>query len=195
MSLCMKLDTLKTVIRAFNTASDDFTRSICGVYLEPGKERREVIVTATNGHALASVVCPDEEFCEAMGGVPFMVTWDDLPGLKLLAKDAKTVQLIPVKFEGEGKKRTLTLGAYSIKVTLKADGPEYPDYRAIIPTMPEDAFEFSFDAALLADLAKALDAGQGKAGKLVIKVQAKDKLSPMVVTMQGNRGVLMPCRM
>lgn len=193
----MKLDTLKTIMRAFNTASDDMTRfNICCVLLEPGKERREVIVTATNGHALSSVVCPDEELCEAMGGQSFLVEPDDLPGLKLLAKDAKTVQLIPVVFADAGTKRTLTLGAYSIKVTLKAErAQDFPDYRSIIPKMPEEPIEVSFDAGLLVDLAKALDAGLSKSGKLVLKMTMKDKLSPLIITMQGNQGVIMPCRL
>ena len=192
----MKLDTLKTVIRAFNTASDDSTRSICGVYLEPGKERREVTVTATNGHALSSVVCQDAEFCEAMGGMPMLVPVDTLPALKMLAKDAKTIQCVPCKWEGAGKDRVITLGQFGISVQLKAkEADQYPDYRQVIPKMPDDAFEFSFNAQLLIDLAKALDAGLGKKGQLIVKLQAKDKLSPMVVTMQGNRGVLMPCCM
>jgi hypothetical protein len=187
----MKLETLNSIINAFHAASDDTTRYALGHVRIESDGVAKLRIVATEGHYLAVVNAEDEEAAKTMGKWNYHVSPDQLALLKAVAKAWK--HGIPMLAQD----KAVMLGGNGVTVTLSADPTfEYPDYNIVIPkNMPDDAVSFSFSAEYLHSLWKALG-GNARRGNLEgITLTVKDSLSPIMVKVGDQTGVLMPRRM
>lgn len=184
----MNAGTLTAIIQAFNSASDDMTRyHICHVLLFAEKGRVQVV--ATDGHILSRVSVDDSDVAIALKSDRFLVSPEALPALKMLAKEFK--HGIPMKFEDGA----LVVFSETTQVQIKTEktlGIEYPDYLAVWPKVAEDAFSVDLNPELLMSLFKALKEDKRQVGVTLV---FRDKLSPILVEVGGNSGVLMPMRL
>lgn len=195
----MDKQTLIKIIDAFGVASDEAHRpSLSCVKLEP-YGASNVKLTACDGHILSELILEDKELNEAMvaaskfRGMADDSSWfiplDALPVLKLMKKNT----ILPC-VENAGK---VEIGFPGLIVTLKTaqelQFDKYPNTDQIWPKGDAIA-EISFNAELLALVAKALNTNGGKS--LGVKLTIRDRLSPIVVECGADaRGVVMPMRL
>lgn len=186
----MKTETLKAIVNAFNSASDDATRPhIQHVCLTP--RAGELKVRATDGHVLASFTLEDELFKGMRERGNYYVSPDSLPLLKTLLKQFKNAGSVPsevtdsaIIVKGEG---------YSIEFKHQsACGVDYPETDRLSPNYTAEPTQIGLNPELLMSLFKSLrDHDRATGVTLVIK----DRLAPIRVVCGEREGLLMPMRM
>lgn len=197
----MKTQTIKSIIQAFECASDDTTRMALEHVLLTPKE-----IVATDGHKLSVSKHSEPNYVK-----DYLVTKNNMKLLKVLLKYAgKYVEELETIFSDD--KITVRSLDKTISVEIKtADALQikYPNWKAITPDY-EKTLRISFNAEYLLQLAKAIKTDEGikipnvtltfKPSYTVNADKSKtlegiDSLSPCIVERDGNMGVLMLCRM
>lgn len=181
---------LKTIVNAFNCASEDPTRYQLNSVSVTGEKTR-VIVQATDGHILSRVEIEDELASE-IGTKRFLVSRDQLPALKAILKSHRYIP-VPTAWNDRGY---LVIGLQELsgcQVEIKFETQrEYPNVDQLWPSRDEIKWKIRFNPQLLCDLHKAMS--DGTKATETVRLEISDALSPIIVTCGENRGVLMPAR-
>jgi DNA polymerase III sliding clamp (beta) subunit (PCNA family) len=126
----MKTTTLKAIVRAFNTASDQEHRlTLCGVLIERDGITDIVKIVATDGHCLSIQRVEDKELAHEMGEKRFFADRSNLKVLKLIEKDFSRLEECGHIIE-HGKLSVGLIGQIQAHImSIEATG--YPNYQAI----------------------------------------------------------------
>lgn len=181
----MKRETLQYLVQAFNCASDDATRWTMN-HVELKAIDGRVRIQATTGHALSVVFVSDDDLIELIKNDPVYFSRESLTGLKHILKESKRLLDVPATMTD----KILSIGASVVVKSEKDIAGEFPDTSKLAPTYPDDAFVFGFDAVKLVLLVKAMQSRPDS----FVRLRVKGKLDPIEVTVDGNVGLLMPCR-
>jgi hypothetical protein len=195
----MPVAVLRAVLRAFQCASEDVTRShIGGVYVHRSPIAGSVFVVSTNGWTMARTRFDAPELFAMLPekhGVMF--ARETMPVIKAILKDQGKIGGVRIMPEGSG----IVVRSISGLVVSAARTDLFPDYTQVMPLDREDTFSIGLNPDLLIALADAIRDNPKKKGSAVgITLHFGDELSPVVIrTLPGESceaiGVIMPMRL
>jgi DNA polymerase III sliding clamp (beta) subunit (PCNA family) len=186
----MKIETLKAIVNAFNSASDEATRyHLNHVCLTP--RAGMLTIRATDGHILANFTVEDELFKGMRDKGDYFVSPDSLPMLKALLKEFKNCGEVPSEITDDA----IVVKSSQVRIEFehgKKDGLEFPDTQALYPTYLEEPTQIAFNPELLMDLFKSLKEHEKQSGVVLV---VKNKGAPIRVLCGVREGLLMPMRL
>jgi hypothetical protein len=189
----IKRETLQAIVAGFNCASDDAIRhNLTGVLVTAASDKVKVV--ATTGHMISVVEVPDPDAAKLIGETSYFASREELPMLKLLLKEIKKIG--GCQMVADDGAVTLQHGAVRVTIkSSKAQGIAFPDYQTLFNGVPypDDTPCVGLNPEYLLDLFKAMADGD-LAKRPTMKLVFKDKLSPIVVVIGENTGLLMPMR-
>ena len=188
--MTIKKQTLLSIIGALKCASKDLTRyHLTGVYIDTKN------IVTTDGHKMVIIPHGETIFKES-----YWIGPEQIPILKLVLKSypksIDDIQCLTV----DGGINVLGFGDTPITTllkTAKSQSINYPNYQTIIPTH-DDTLKVSLNAEYILQVAESLKT-TSKFPNVTFNFKSAgvgiDHLSPVMVKMDGNMGVIMPCRM
>jgi DNA polymerase III sliding clamp (beta) subunit (PCNA family) len=190
----IRIETLKAIVNSFNVTSEDATRyHIMNVLVKAASN--DVIIVATDGHKLSELKLNDKDFASLIDVDNYLVTPDQLKVIKLILKEYKNLESIPVT--KQDKELSINPPGLGINVILKTDKSlniEFPDYQKILPKYEgDDVSVIAFNPEYLLELFKALKDANTKCSG--VKLTFKGKTGAILVQVGDNKGVLMPMRL
>jgi len=180
------------LIKLMPISSKDETRHhLCGVCIEQATDRRELILTVTDGHKAIRETVQHDYLPELIGDKKYLVTRDQLPILKAMLK-ANKIYMPEIKLNRIDTSEDISFRCGGFTFTAEWL-QNYPNVEQIIPDKNKLDKVLSFNAQYLIDLANALADGNKDT---VIKLCFKDVTTPIIIknTRTNREAVLMPCR-
>lgn len=193
-TVTISIDTLKAIVAAFNSSSQDTTRhNITGVLLRP--EGDNLFIVSTDGHIMMRDKRTEPELCAAMGK-DYFVHNSQCKFLKNLIKEAKFRTGIDCHVdENEQVVKFSTLdNSFSTDVkSCDRQSITFPDYESVFkPTYDrESETVIGLNPELLVKLFEAMKLEKHTKG---VKLKIKGPKEPIVVEVEGKQGLIMPMR-
>ncbi len=192
----MKLETLQTIIKTFECASDDAVRYMLQFVEVERIDDKSVAIRACDEHKLAQSIVEDSELAANLESCTKAYCDPDyLPALKALAKQRKGFDDLGacrwIDQPGPyGTTKVLCLGHITGSITLLRQERRdfYPDTKPLWPKHAEFT-EITFNPRYVMELWKSLN---GDKRNESITLRIKGKLDPILVMSNNNTGILMP---
>lgn len=187
----MKTETLKSIVNAFKCASKDPTRIHIQHVLLTAKGD-QVTIRATNGALISRVILADPELAQVIRDRRIMVSPENLAALKVILKDYKNLPGLCERSDEKGIILEAQLSRFEVTLqTEKESSLKFPDVDHLEPTYPDEAPVVSFDPAKLL----ALFEGMKQEKRTIAVKMTFNQSGPILVSVDGQSGLLMPCRM
>lgn len=183
MKNVIKRKVLETIIKAFNTSSNDETR----YYLQSVKLTKDFI-ESTDGHILTKITLQDKLNIES----DLLIDSKAKNRLSLFLKENKSVP----SFEFTIQDRSLTLSSGNDSVLLPLLNAQYPDTSKLLPDVNSDNYyTIKFNPDFIKRLYDSMS-DKDKHKSITLKVKKDGSMSPILVSTNNDLaiGLLMPLR-